>query len=467
MEKKTKIICTVAGNHCEVDFIRDLFESGMNVMRINSAHVTTEQAQQMVDNCRKVSDKIAILIDTKGPEVRLTSMEGSIEVRTDEIIEIHDDNTKPCRPGHLYTADPKLSNDIPLGADILIDDGLVDLQVIDKREGTLVCSVRNDGVLKGRKSVNVPNVNIALPALTEKDKSFILWAIEADIDFIAHSFVRSREDLIEIQKILDEHNSPIKLISKIENQQGVDNLDSILSHCYGVMVARGDLGVEIPAELIPSIQRAIVRACRERKKPVIVATQMLQSMIENPRPTRAEVTDVANAIYQGADAIMLSGETASGKYPVEAVQTMKRIALANEQNLGIDLELNLRKVVKPLSAVLARSLVSSTTELPVKAIIIDTITGRIGRYLSTFRPKIPIFAMCYQEHTMRELALVRGVYPMKFDRVKSKEEYVRNSTSMLIELGLISKGDLIGFIGGVYGAEGAAQSATYLEFLEA
>ena len=467
MEKKTKIICTVAGNHCEVDFIRDLFESGMNVMRINSAHVTTEQAQQMVDNCRKVSDKIAILIDTKGPEVRLTSMEGSIEVRTDEIIEIHDDNTKPCRPGHLYTTDPKLSKDIPLGADILIDDGLVDLQVIDKREGTLVCSVRNDGVLKGRKSVNVPNVNIALPALTEKDKSFILWAIEADIDFIAHSFVRSREDLIEIQKILDEHNSPIKLISKIENHQGVDNLDSILSHCYGVMVARGDLGVEIPAELIPSIQRAIVRACRERKKPVIVATQMLQSMIENPRPTRAEVTDVANAIYQGADAIMLSGETASGKYPVEAVQTMKRIAIANEQNLGIDLELNLRKVVKPLSAVLARSLVSSTTELPVKAIIIDTITGRIGRYLSTFRPKIPIFAMCYQEHTMRELALVRGVYPMKFDRVKSKEEYVRNSTSMLIELGLISKGDLIGFIGGVYGEEGAAQSATYLEFLEA
>ena len=198
MEKKTKIICTVAGNHCEVDFIRELFESGMNVMRINSAHVTTEQAQQMVDNCRKVSDKIAILIDTKGPEVRLTAMEGSIEVRTDEIIEIHDDNTKPCRPGHLYTTDPQLSKDIPLGADILIDDGLVDLQVIDKREGTLVCSVRNDGVLKGRKSVNVPNVNIALPALTEKDKSFILWAIEADIDFIAHSFVRSREDLIEI-----------------------------------------------------------------------------------------------------------------------------------------------------------------------------------------------------------------------------------------------------------------------------
>lgn len=466
-DKKTKIICTVAGNHCETDFIRQLFESGMNVMRINSAHVTTEQAQVMVDNARKVSDKIAILIDTKGPEVRLTTMEGSFEVHTGETIEIHDDPSQNCRPGHLYTTYSKLSQDTPVDSDILIDDGLVDLKVISKSEGTLVCSVLNDGVIKGRKSVNIPNAHIDLPALTEKDRAFVLWAIKADIEFIAHSFVRNKYDLLEIQEILDAHDSHLKLISKIENQQGVDNLDSILSHCYGVMVARGDLGVEIPAELIPSIQRTIVRACRERKKPVIVATQMLQTMIDNPRPTRAEVTDVANAIYQGADAIMLSGETASGKYPVEAVQTMTKIAMANEGNLDIDLELNLRKVVKPLSAVLARSLVSSTTELPVKAIVIDTLTGRIGRYLSTFRPKIPIYAMCYDTHTMRELALVRGVYPTKFERVKSKEEYVRNSKEILLAQGAIEKGDLIGFIGGVYGDQGAAMSATYLEFLEA
>ncbi|MCQ2147724.1 MAG: pyruvate kinase [Bacteroidales bacterium] len=467
LEKKTKIICTVAGHHCEEEFLRGLYENGMNVMRINSAHVTTEQAQVMVDNCRKVSDKIAILIDTKGPEVRLTAMEGKFSVSTDDILEIHDDPSQMSREGHLYTTYNNLSKDLHVGCSILIDDGLVDLEVISKTKGTLVCKARNNGVIKGRKSVNIPNVHIDLPALTEKDKQFILWAIESGIDFIAHSFVRSADDLKEIQKILDEHNSDLKIISKIENQQGVDNLDEILSHCYGVMVARGDLGVEIPAEYIPSIQRRIVHACRERKKPVIVATQMLQSMIENPRPTRAEVTDVANAIYQGADAIMLSGETASGQYPFEAVQTMTRIALANEGALDIDLELNLRKVVKPMSAVLARSLVSATTELPIKAIIIDTITGRIGRYLSTFRPKVPIYAMCYSERTMRELALVRGVVPMKFDKVKSKEEYVKNSTSILIENGDIQKGDLIGFIGGVYGEQGAAQSATYLEFLQA
>ncbi len=318
----------------------------------------------------------------------------------------------------------------------------------------------NEGLIKGHKSVNVPNVHINLPAVTEKDRKFIHWAISADIDFIAHSFVRSAKDLKEIQEILDSAGSHLKIISKIENQQGIDNLDDILTYCYGVMVARGDLGVEIPAEKIPIVQKNIVRACRSRKKPVIIATQMLQSMIDNPRPTRAEVTDVANAIFQSADAIMLSGESAFGKYPVEAVKTMTKIALETEQTIEVNLNLDLRKVVKPVAVVLAQSLVAATQELPVKALIFDTYTGRVGRYLSTFRPAVPVYAMCYNDYTMRELALVFGIKAYHFDKVKDKEEFAEKSIAMLHDEGRIEKGDLVGFIGGVFGAQ---VGATYME----
>lgn len=462
IEKKTKIICTIADNRCDEEFIRQLYENGMNVVRINSAHASVEGAQEIVDNVRKVSDKIAILIDTKGPEVRLTQMADSVGfvAYVGETLEIVDDPSKPCRKGVLYTSYPHMAEDVPVGADILIDDGSVDLSVVGKEEGKLICKVMNEGLIKGHKSVNVPNVHINLPAVTEKDKMFIHWAVKANIDFVAHSFVRSADDLHEIQDILDAENSHLKIISKIENQQGVDNLDDILTYCYGIMVARGDLGVEIPAERIPLVQRDIVKACRDRKKPVIVATQMLQSMIDNPRPTRAEVTDVANAIFQSADAIMLSGESAYGKYPVEAVKTMTRIALQTEGTLDVNLDLDLRKVVKPVAVVLAQSLVAATQELPVKALIFDTYTGRVGRYISTFRPKVPIYAMCYNDYTMRELALVFGVKAYTFDVVKDKEEFAQKAVEMLALEGKIHKGDLIGFIGGVFGEQ---IGATYME----
>ena len=462
IEKKTKIICTIADNRCDEEFIRQLYENGMNVVRINSAHASVEGAQEIVDNVRKVSDKIAILIDTKGPEVRLTQMADSVGfvAHVGETLEIVDDPSKPCRKGVLYTSYPHMAEDVPVGADILIDDGSVDLSVVGKEEGKLICKVMNEGLIKGHKSVNVPNVHINLPAVTEKDKMFIHWAVKANIDFVAHSFVRSADDLHEIHDILDAEHSHLKIISKIENQQGIDNLDDILTYCYGIMVARGDLGVEIPAERIPLVQRDIVKACRDRKKPVIVATQMLQSMIDNPRPTRAEVTDVANAIFQSADAIMLSGESAYGKYPVEAVKTMTRIALQTEGTLDVNLDLDLRKVVKPVAVVLAQSLVAATQELPVKALIFDTYTGRVGRYISTFRPKVPIYAMCYNDYTMRELALVFGVKAYTFDVVKDKEEFASKAVEMLALEGKIHKGDLIGFIGGVFGEQ---IGATYME----
>lgn len=461
--KKTKIICTISDINCEVDFIRELYRNGMNVARINSAHATLEGAQKIVDNVRAVSDKIAILVDTKGPEVRLTAMENAVGfvAREGDKVEIRDGNGCFSGPGTLYTNCMTFVEDVPVGSDILLDDGSIELKVVDKDDERLVCRVMNNGVIKGKKSVNVPNVHISLPALTEKDRMFVQWAIDADIDFIAHSFVRSEKDLIEIQEILDEQKSHLKIISKIENQQGIDNLDGILAHCYGVMIARGDLGVEIAAEKIPLIQKKIVQKCRARKKPVIVATQMLHSMIENPRPTRAEVTDVANAIFQSTDAIMLSGETASGKYPVEAVMTMSAIALEAEESIDTRLEVNLEEIAKPIAAVLARSLVAATQEIPVKAIIFDTWTGRTGRYLAEFRPKVPIYAMCYNAFTMRELALTYDIYGYKFEITGTKEGFVQNSIKILLEDGKIEKGDLVGFIGGSFNDE---LGATYMEF---
>lgn len=463
IEKKTKIICTISDINCEVGFIRSLYENGMNVARINSAHATINGARKVVDNVRAVSEKIAILIDTKGPEVRLTAMEASVGfvVRTGDRIVIRSDSGALCCTGVLYTTCETFVNDVPTGAHVLIDDGSIDLLVVDKSETELVCEALNDGVIKGKKSVNVPNVHLSLPALTDKDRLFLEWAIDTDIDFIAHSFVRCKEDLLEIQDILDARKSHIKIISKIENQQGIDNLDEILSHCYGVMIARGDLGVEIAAEKIPQLQKKIIQRCRVRKKPVIVATQMLHSMIENPRPTRAEVTDVANAISQSTDAIMLSGETAFGKYPVEAVATMARIAEQTEESIDTPFDLDLENVTKPLAAVLARSLVASCQKLPVKAIIFDTWTGRTGRYLAEFRPKVPIYAMCYNSFTMRELALTYDIYCYKFEIAGSKEAFVNNSIEILKKDGKIQNGDLVGFIGGSFNDE---LGATYMEF---
>ena len=461
--KQTKIVASISDLRCEVDFLRELHNTGVNVFRINTAHATPEGIKKVINNIREVSRYIAILIDTKGPEVRLTAMENSVgfPVKENDIITIGNDTQASCSPGLLYTNCASFVKDVPTGADILIDDGSIKLTVKEKGEDKLICQVMNEGALKGKKSVNVPGVHISLPALTEKDRIFLDWAIDADIDFIAHSFVRNKEDLMEIQEILDRKESHLKIISKIENQQGIDNLDEILSHCYGVMIARGDLGVEIAAEKIPLIQKKLIQRCRARKKPVIVATQMLHSMIENPRPTRAEVSDVANAILQSTDAIMLSGETASGKYPVEAVETMNRIAIETEESIMTPPDLDLENVTKPIAGVLARSLVAATLKLPVKAIIFDTWSGRTGRYLAEFRPKVPIYGMCYRGFTMRELALTYDIYGYPFEITETKEEFVANATKILLEDGKLQRGDLVGFIGGSFSHEAGA---TYMEF---
>ncbi len=465
-KKQTKIVATISDNNCEIDFLRSLYEEGMNVVRINSAHSTFEGAKKIVSNCRIVSDSIATLIDTKGPEIRTTVVlgDGISLIEGDQI------RVRGCQKGEcvssiedaLYVNDSNFFNDVPVGARVLIDDGEIELIVTRKQDEdcTLICEATNRGTIKSRKSINVPGVHIDLPSLTPRDVEYIHWAIDNNIDFIAHSFVRTKEDLIDIQKILDSRDSHIKIIAKIENQQGVDNIDEILDYCYGIMVARGDLGVELPAEQIPITQRALVKKCIESKKPVIIATQMLHSMISSPRPTRAEVSDVANAIYQRADAIMLSGETAMGKYPIEAVRTMTTIAQRIEKEVAPIIDINMVRINNEITAQLSRSAVRASTNLPIKAIIADTLSGRTARYLAAFRGAKPVYTLCYRKHVMRELALSYGVYAEYGEPLIAHDRFTFQMLVRLEKDGQLESTDLVIVVGGSFGA---SRGASFME----
>ena len=466
MKKRTKIIATISDQRCDVEFIRSLYEAGMNAARINSAHVTTESAAKVVENVRKVSDRIAIIIDTKGPEIRVTGMapgfETGIKVSRGDMIRIKGSETnEPSNNEVVYVNDSSIYKDVPVRAAILIDDGELEMEVTEKKDDELICRVKNNGVIKPRKSVNIPNVPINLPSVTERDFEFINWAIDMDIDFIAHSFVRKKEDVLAVKKIIEERNSTIKIISKIENQEGVNNIDEILDETYGIMVARGDLGVEIPAERIPGTQRFLVNKCIESKIPVIIATQMLHTMISNPRPTRAEISDVANAIYQRVDAVMLSGETANGDYPVEAVETMARVAAEVEKDhSNPNIEMNLVRINNEITAQLCRSAVRATLNLPVKAIVIDTLSGRTGRYLAAFRSQKPVFAVCYRKSVMRHLAISYGIHAIYSEPSINHEGFLLSILYYLEEKKWLSKEDLIVVLGGSFGA---AKGASFME----
>ena len=349
-----------------------------------------------------------------------------------------------------------------MGDDLLFDDGELDMRIVENNGPMLVAQVQNDGVLGAHKSVNIPGEHIDLPALTEKDKQNILLAIELDIDFIAHSFVRNAADIKEVQNILDEHGSDIKIISKIENQEGVDNIDEIIDASYGIMIARGDLGIEVPIERIPGIQRNIIRKCVACRKPVIVATQMLHTMINNPRPTRAEVTDIANAIYYRTDALMLSGETASGKYPLEAVQTMARIAEQAEKDkcLNDDIEVPLSSEDLDQRAFLAHAAIDATRKLGVAGIITDSETGQTARNLAAFRGPVPVLAICYNEKTQRWLNLSYGVIPI-YQREQVSSQYMFFAAlRMLRQKGYIKDEDKIAYLSGSFGEGGGT---TFLE----
>ena len=460
--KQTKIVASISDRRCDQSFIRKLFFAGMNVVRMNTAHATPEGIRTIVKNVRAVSPHIGIMIDTKGPEVRTTGVESPLEFKIGDMVKVFGRPEMDSTHDTINLSYRDITKDVKVGDDLLFDDGELDMRIVENNGPMLVAQVQNDGVLGAHKSVNIPGEHIDLPALTEKDKQNILLAIELDIDFIAHSFVRNAADIKEVQDILDEHGSNIKIISKIENQEGVDNIDEIIDASYGIMIARGDLGIEVPIERIPGIQRNIIRKCVACRKPVIVATQMLHTMINNPRPTRAEVTDIANAIYYRTDALMLSGETASGKYPLEAVQTMARIAEQAEKDkcLNDDIEVPLSSEDLDKRAFLAHAAIDATRKLGVAGIITDSETGQTARNLAAFRGPVPVLAICYNEKTQRWLNLSYGVIPI-YQREQVSSQYMFFAAlRMLRQKGYIKDEDKIAYLSGSFGEGGGT---TFLE----
>ena len=468
--KKTKIVATMSDFRCTEEFVKELFDAGMDVVRVNSAHVTEEGATRIVETVHRVNPAIPIMIDTKGPEIRVTTIAdeygNSIHFRAGDRVAVRgSDGSDLTTRKVVYMNVPTIVRDIPVGARMLIADGELEIRVLGKTDEELDCEFIVGGAMRSRKSVNVPGVSIDLPSVTEKDRRFIEWAVRNDVDFIAHSFVRSARDVKAVQDILDAHGSPIKIISKIENQEGLDNIDEIIEASYGIMVARGDLGVELPAEAIPNAQRRIVEKCICAKRPVIIATQMLYSMVKSPRPTRAEVSDVASAIYERVDAVMLSDETASGAYPVESVETMARIAKAIERDEAYStpfIDIHMVSVNHEITAQIARSAVRASTNLPIRAILLDTLTGRTGRYIAAFRPTTIVIAVCYTLQAQRLLGLSYGVMPIL--RSKSKEDsyhFLGDAMEFINQrYQELKDEDMVVAIGGSFGA---VRGASYIE----
>ena len=444
--KKTKIVCTLGPASENEETLRELIKNGLNVCRLNFSHGSHEEHKGRMDLVKKLREELnmptAILLDTKGPEIRTGKFdvpEVFLEEGQTFTITMKDVIGDKERCTVSYKG---LANDVKPGDTILIDDGLVGLTVKEVNNDDIVCEVQNSGIVKNHKGVNVPGVKVNLPAITEKDRSDIEFGIEQGIDFIAASFVRKVSDVLAIREILEENNAEhIKIISKIENQEGVDNLDEIIEVSDGIMVARGDLGVEIPTEEIPVVQKLMIKKCNEAGKPVITATQMLDSMIRNPRPTRAEVTDVANAIYDGTDAIMLSGETAAGKYPVEAVKTMATIAKRAEETMR-----NRRdKINKSKNVTDAISYATCTTamDLEAKAILSSTASGHTARMVSKFRPDCPIVATTSNESVRRQLALTWGVLPLMREKSANIDQVIVNSIEAAKTSNYVSKDDVV------------------------
>lgn len=455
--KKTKIVCTIGPASETVEKLVALMNAGMNVCRLNFSHGDFEEHGNRIKNIREACEitgkRVAILLDTKGPEIRTHDMkDGKVEFKIGDVVRISMEQVEGTREKFSITYS-ELINDVEVGTHILLDDGLIDLEVIeiDKAHNEIVTLVKNEGVLKNKKGVNVPGVCIKLPGITEKDAADIRFGIEQGIDFIAASFVRRASDVLEIIEILEENNAThIQIIPKIENQEGIDNIDEILEVSDGLMVARGDLGVEIPTEEVPIAQKQLIRKCNALGKPVITATQMLDSMQRNPRPTRAEASDVANAIYDGTDAIMLSGETAAGDYPVEAVETMARIALYTEETLVNQDAFALKLYTKlDKTEAIGQSVGHTARNLNIHTIVAVTESGYTARMISKYRPKSHIVALTFTERQARGLSLTWGVYPEVTEKPTSTDEIFTLAADVAVENGFAKKGDLIIVTAGV------------------
>jgi len=453
--KRTKIVCTIGPASEQVETLVKMLQHGMNIARLNFSHGTHEEHSQRIKNIRQASQltgiPVAIMLDTKGPEIRTGQLKnGKITLKAGEEIFLTTEIIQGDEE-RISISEEQLIHDISVGDRILLDDGLIELQVKEILAKDIRCQILNTGELSNRKGVNVPGVALNLPAVNQKDYEDILFGIAQQVDFIAASFVRSADDVLQIRKILEEHSSDIHIIAKIENGQGVDNLEEILAASDGLMVARGDLGVEIATERVPLVQKAMIKASNLAGKPIITATQMLDSMIRNPRPTRAEANDVANAIFDGTDAVMLSGETAAGKYPLEAVQTMEKIARTIEATLADQIgeervqgttNITTTDAIGYASCGLAKSLAA-------KAIITATESGSTARKVAKYRPNADIIAVTGKERTLRKLLLVWGVTPILGKVVNNTDDMLQEAIQRSVDAGLVRDGDLVILTAGV------------------
>ena len=453
--RKTKIICTIGPASESEERLRELMLAGMNVARFNFSHGSHEEHKAKFDRVIKVSSElklpVATLLDTKGPEIRLKDIEGGktelvsgqkFILTTEEILGNNEKVTITYKG---------LKDDINVGTTILIDDGLIEMVVDEINETDIICSVVNGGPISNHKGVNIPGADLSMPYISDVDRSDIMFGCDMDFDFLAASFVRCKEDILEVRKIIEEHGSHMKIIAKIENTQGIRNLDEILEAADGIMVARGDMGVEIPMEEVPIVQKQMIKKAEALGKHVITATQMLESMIKNPRPTRAEATDIANAIYDGTTAIMLSGESAAGLYPVEAVKTMAKIAERTEEDIDYNSRLRRRKDIDDIDTTTAISHATCTTAMDLKAaaIVTVTISGFTAGMIARYKPSCPIIACSVSPRTCRQLNLAWGVTPIWIARESTAEDLFDEAVHAAEKEGYIKKGDKVVLTAGV------------------
>lgn len=455
--KKTKIVCTMGPSADHPEVLRKLIQNGMDIARFNFSHGTHEEQKERMDRLKKIREEekkpIAILLDTKGPEIRTGLLEGgqkvTLETGKEFILTTQEIEGNSEKVSITYDG---LVNDVKVGGTILIDDGLIGLEVKAICGDEIVCKIINGGELGQRKGVNVPNVPVKLPAITEKDREDIKFGVEQGIDFIAASFVRNADCILEIKAYLKSLKAPyIPIIAKVENGEGIENIDEIIRAADGVMVARGDLGVEIPAEEVPYLQKMIIQKCNDAYKTVITATQMLDSMMRNPRPTRAEVTDVANAVYDGTDAVMLSGETAAGKYPVEALQMMSHIVESTEQHLDYDAFLKRAEghKMRSASSALGYATVTTADNLGAKCILTPTVSGATARVVSKFKPRMDVIGVSPNESALRRMQIFWGVRPLKSFQMDTTDDICNGAIELAAAKQFVETGDVVVLTAGI------------------
>ena len=465
--KKTKIVCTIGPKTESVEKLTELVNAGMNVMRLNFSHGNFAEHSVRIQNIREVSEnlneKIAVLLDTKGPEIRTIKLENGEDVilTAGQLFTFTTDINVVGNKDSVAVTYPGFAKDLSAGAIILVDDGLIEMKVVETTDTEVKCTVLNTGALGENKGVNLPNISVGLPALSEKDKADLAFGCEQEVDFVAASFIRKADDVREIREILFNNGGEnIQIISKIENQEGVDNFDEILAESDGIMVARGDLGVEIPVEEVIMAQKMMIKKCNKAGKVVITATQMLDSMINNPRPTRAEAGDVANAVLDGTDAVMLSGETAKGKYPVEAVSIMASICERTDNSMSSDLGANIVAKSMRITEAVCKGAVETTEKLCAPLIVVATRGGKSAKSVRKYFPQANILAITTNEKTAQQLCLTKGVSTCIVAQIDSTDEFYRKGKELALSTGLAKEGDIVVMVSGALVPSGTTNTAS-------